>query len=50
MELRIELIDGRWTVNGKKLSEMSEQEARFLNEFFQELRQGKDSQLLTKQI
>jgi hypothetical protein len=45
MEMKITLTDGRWMVNGKKITEMSDQERRFLNEFFEEIRNDIDSQL-----
>jgi len=34
MELKIKLTDGRWLVNGKKLSELNAEENSFLNMFF----------------
>ena len=34
MEAVIKLIDGRWTVNGKQLSQMSMLEIGLLNSFF----------------
>lgn len=49
MEMRITLTDGRWMVNGKKISEMSDQERQFLNEFFEEIKNNTDSQLMDKQ-
>jgi hypothetical protein len=34
MELKIKLTDGRWLVNGKKLSELNAEENSYLNLFF----------------
>lgn len=43
----VEKTNGRYTVNGKSLSEMNQIEQKFLNDFFQEVRQ-KESLILNK--
>lgn len=37
-KIEIELKDGRWLVNNKKLEDLSEWEKDFMNRFFQEVR------------
>lgn len=34
MKLIVEMIGGRWTVNGKKMNELNSQERDVLNRFF----------------
>lgn len=43
--VKIELLNGRWLVNNKKLDELNQVERQFLENFFTELKQ-KDNQLL----
>lgn len=45
--LTVEKLNGIYTVNGKKLSEMNAVEQKFLNDFFIEFRR-KDNQILIK--
>lgn len=38
MKIIIELIDGRWLVNGNKLINMSQSERELLNMFFKQIK------------
>ena len=44
MKMEIQLTDGRWLVNGKKLSELSAEENSFLNMFFIHRKNLKDEE------
>lgn len=38
MKIEIRKSDGRWTVNGKHYSELNDQEQRFMDDFFREVK------------
>lgn len=38
MKIEIRKSDGRWTVNGKSLSEMNQEEQLFMDEFFKTMK------------
>lgn len=42
--MKIELTEGRWLVNGKRLEELSAQENSFLNMFFIHRKNHKDEE------
>ena len=43
MKLEITLTKGRWLVNGKRYQDLSEFEAKSLNEFFIDLKKNEDA-------
>lgn len=38
MKMEVKLAKGKWTVNGKQLSEMNLYETKFMDEFFKEMK------------
>lgn len=47
MIMTIKLSFGRWTVNGKSLEELNNEERNFMNAFFREVKLGQDGNLCT---